>query len=209
MPAIYLPLFCLHSLAGYMSELPIGYGKNITYIEHVEQIKDQLPMDTESLVLLDFTSASEQPYQLEELGLNHPKCQLIVLNAPQNLRTSQLLKLGKIKGLFYQNMSASEVALGIEHILKGQLFLPDQVMKQLLDYYQSVMIRHGKPHQHNLTPREMDVLRLLRSGASNTRLADELFISEHTIKSHLYKIFRKLNIKNRNQAIEWAYKFLP
>lgn len=209
MPVIPLPLFCLSSVVSYVSSLTSYYHRYICYIDSIEQITERLPAETNSLLLLDFSTATRHSRELEELSLSHPKCQSVILNAPQQLKTSQLLKLGKIKGLFYRGTPATELTPKLEHILAGGLCLPVEVTAQLLDYYQSVMIRHGKPHQHNLTQREIDVLRLLRSGFSNTRLADELFVSEHTIKSHLYKIFRKLNIKNRSQAIEWAYKFLP
>ncbi|MFA0648452.1 response regulator transcription factor, partial [Vibrio cyclitrophicus] len=52
--------------------------------------------------------------------------------------------------------------------------------------------------------REIQVIRCLQSGSSNTQIADDLFISEFTVKSHLYQIFRKLAVKNRVQAIAWA-----
>jgi ATP/maltotriose-dependent transcriptional regulator MalT len=42
------------------------------------------------------------------------------------------------------------------------------------------------------------------TGASNTEIADSLFVSEHTVKSHLYNVFKKLNVKNRLQAVSWA-----
>jgi ATP/maltotriose-dependent transcriptional regulator MalT len=46
------------------------------------------------------------------------------------------------------------------------------------------------------------------TGASNTEIADTLFVSEHTIKSHLYNVFKKLNVKNRLQAVSWAKDYL-
>ncbi|TOB46535.1 helix-turn-helix transcriptional regulator, partial [Vibrio parahaemolyticus] len=55
-----------------------------------------------------------------------------------------------------------------------------------------------------LTRREIQVLKMLKEGGSNMEIADSLFISEHTIKSHLYNIFRKLEVKNRTQATSWA-----
>ncbi|MGR5542983.1 LuxR C-terminal-related transcriptional regulator, partial [Vibrio campbellii] len=48
----------------------------------------------------------------------------------------------------------------------------------------------------------------LKSGGSNIEIADSLFVSEHTIKSHLYNIFKKLEVKNRTQAMSWAKKNL-
>ncbi|HHP0488874.1 TPA: LuxR C-terminal-related transcriptional regulator, partial [Vibrio harveyi] len=59
-----------------------------------------------------------------------------------------------------------------------------------------------------LTRREIQVLQILKEGGSNMEIADSLFISEHTIKSHLYNIFRKIEVKNRTQATSWAKRNL-
>ncbi|WP_025575228.1 response regulator transcription factor, partial [Vibrio parahaemolyticus] len=63
---------------------------------------------------------------------------------------------------------------------------------------------HTAPATVDLTIRELQVLRCLQAGASNSQMAEELFVSEFTIKSHLYQIFKKLSVKNRVQAIAWA-----
>ncbi|MGL5284056.1 MAG: LuxR C-terminal-related transcriptional regulator, partial [Plesiomonas shigelloides] len=74
----------------------------------------------------------------------------------------------------------------------------------------SLLIEHLRVHQRNsanypqLTFREKEILEQLRSGASNMEIASMLFVSEHTIKSHLYNLFRKINVRNRTQAIYWA-----
>ncbi|MCP1365881.1 LuxR C-terminal-related transcriptional regulator, partial [Halomonas sp. BBD48] len=56
----------------------------------------------------------------------------------------------------------------------------------------------------SLTHREQEIISLLGSGASNTEIADKLFVSEHTVKSHLYNTFRKIKVHNRIQAMNWA-----
>ena len=47
-------------------------------------------------------------------------------------------------------------------------------------------------------------MRCLMTGASNSEIASSLFVSEHTIKSHLYNVFKKINVRNRLQAVRWA-----
>ena len=56
-----------------------------------------------------------------------------------------------------------------------------------------------------LTPREVDVLRLIGRGASNAEIADELFVGEATVKSHVGHIFAKLGIRDRAAAIVFAF----
>lgn len=55
-----------------------------------------------------------------------------------------------------------------------------------------------------LSDRERDVLRLIRNGLTNREIAEKLFLSEHTVKSHLRSILSKLNIRNRQQAAAFA-----
>lgn len=55
-----------------------------------------------------------------------------------------------------------------------------------------------------LTERECEILNELRHGATNMDIARALFISENTVRTHLYNVFRKLSVKNRTQAVSWA-----
>ncbi|NGO54841.1 response regulator transcription factor [Mesorhizobium camelthorni] len=61
-------------------------------------------------------------------------------------------------------------------------------------------------HSHGLTPRELQVLRLVATGESNKAVADELFLSERTIERHLSNIFTKLDLSTRTAATAWAYE---
>jgi ATP/maltotriose-dependent transcriptional regulator MalT len=60
----------------------------------------------------------------------------------------------------------------------------------------------------DLTRREREILDLISDGLSNRQIADQLFISLHTVKTHLQNIFCKINVKQRLQAALWAAKYL-
>ncbi len=60
----------------------------------------------------------------------------------------------------------------------------------------------------SLSEREREVLMEIGGGSTNDQIADHLCISQHTVKSHIYRIFRKINVPNRLQAALWASKYL-
>ncbi len=62
------------------------------------------------------------------------------------------------------------------------------------------------PDAHGLTPRELEVLRLVASGATNRAVGEELFISERTVERHVSHIFRKLGVSSRTEATAFAYE---
>jgi LuxR family transcriptional regulator of csgAB operon len=59
-----------------------------------------------------------------------------------------------------------------------------------------------------LTSRETEILTMISIGAKNDEIADKLFISPNTVKTHIYNIFKKIDVPNRLQAALWAAKHL-
>lgn len=59
-----------------------------------------------------------------------------------------------------------------------------------------------------LTHREKQILNMVATGATNEEIADRLFVSRHTVKTHLYHVYKKINVPSRLQAALWATKNL-
>jgi DNA-binding CsgD family transcriptional regulator len=69
--------------------------------------------------------------------------------------------------------------------------------------------RGSKKQGHTiLTPREVEILSMVAIGLSNQQVSDKFCISHHTVKRHLYNIFRKINVPNRLQAALWSARNL-
>ncbi|EIV8466025.1 helix-turn-helix transcriptional regulator [Vibrio vulnificus] len=134
----------------------------------------------------------------------------ILLNLLEDLEPEELIKWPYIKGVFGAKDNIDKLCRGIEAIARGDNWLPRRLMMQLISYYEEKGGAKKEEPQLDieLTRREIQVLQFLKAGGSNMEIADSLFISEHTIKSHLYNIFRKIDVKNRTQATAWAKRNL-
>jgi DNA-binding NarL/FixJ family response regulator len=88
----------------------------------------------------------------------------------------------------------------------GAIFSPS-VSRRLIDEFASRPSGAEPPAAlGELTPRELDVLRLLARGRSNAEIAAELYVSEHTVKSHVAHVLTKLDLRDRIQAVILAYE---
>ena len=112
-----------------------------------------------------------------------------------------------IKGFFYRNDSLLQMLKGLRSLIQGEIWVSREILAQVALQGRVKMARtvHEKA---DLTHREVEILALLSIGSSNDDIADKLFISPNTVKTHLYRVFRKIKVPNRFQAALWAAKNL-
>jgi DNA-binding NarL/FixJ family response regulator len=87
----------------------------------------------------------------------------------------------------------------------GSMFAPSAT-RHLIEEFARRTRREAPPQLEQLTPRELEVLRLIAAGLSNEEIAAKLVVSEHTAKTHVAHILRKLNLRDRTQAVVLAYE---
>ncbi len=183
----------------YVADIQSALRITIPIIE-AQELMQASPTHRHKILLIDYQSHKQLRKQVLNLPLTNKNYETIVFNVEQRLTTEELLTFGNLKGLFYKADSIEEIAKGCGEIINSQNWLPRKVASQLLHYYRHVVDTNTSPVTVDLTTRELQILRSLQSGGSNTQIADSLFISEFTVKSHLYQIFKKLSVKNRVQA---------
>ncbi len=104
------------------------------------------------------------------------------------------------KGYMLKTSSAAEILNAIQKVARGELAIETEVDKK-------IKARDMQPELHeDLTARERDILRLLAKGYDNQTIADELFISLKTVKTHVSNILAKLEVDDRTQAVVYAFK---
>lgn len=104
------------------------------------------------------------------------------------------------KGYMLKTSSAAEILNAIKKVARGELAIETEVDKK-------IKAHDMQPELHeDLTARERDILRLLAKGYDNQTIADELFISLKTVKTHVSNILAKLEVDDRTQAVVYAFK---
>jgi len=112
-----------------------------------------------------------------------------------------------VRGFFYAEDSPEQLCKGVRAILAGELWVSRDILTTFfLENKKEGQIK--KKADPKLTPRESEILALVSAGAGNEEIADKLCISPHTVKTHIYNIFKKINVPNRLQAALWAVKNL-
>jgi len=138
----------------------------------------------------------------------HTETDLVVLfNVRPGLRIEESCMNEGVRGIFYEDVNMSIFMKGIYAISKGELWFTRESMTKYILEERDETITTLKARKI-LTAREIEIISLLAIGCKNDDIAGKLCISSHTIKTHLYNIYKKINVSNRLQATLWAAKNL-
>ena len=193
------------------SQLFIDYisqqlGHDVIAATPTQDMQNQCFKDT--LILLDADHVDDKSMQQwHGLSAAHNEATLAVINLKDEDHAANVLLSLHLQGVFYRRDSLELICKGILALAAGELWMSRSLMTRLIHFYRSQQLNAFRP-VCGLTHRELEIVHLLGSGASNTSIADKLFVSEHTVKSHLYNIFRKIKVHNRIQAMNWALQNL-
>ena len=112
-------------------------------------------------------------------------------------------------GFLLKDVQPAQLVDAIRVVARGEALLAPTVTRRLLDRFAHTLpasSRTAPAALAELTERELEVLTLLASGLSNAELAERLFLSETTVKTHVSSILRKLGLRDRVQAVVLAYQ---
>ena len=146
--------------------------------------------------LLEYKANAQQVSMVDSVAL---------FNLAQGIGIEERIMPLGVQGFFYREDPLEKVAKGVKAIFGGELWISRSIMSRY--------IKNGKNEKSPLreclsilTAREAEILAMVASGATNEQISDRLFLSRHTVKTHVYNIFKKINVTNRLQAALWAAK---
>lgn len=169
-----------------MSNMGIPYGVKMILIDSGKRTRDDL---------IHFINS--------QLWRSYSHNMLILYNVNQSDNIEKSAVKACAHGVLYDDCSIEDLAKGICAVNSGEFWFSKRVMSECL---QESFIGRDLPEapSHSLSDREIEIIRTLATGASNAKIADKMYISSHTVKTHLHSIFHKINAKNRVEAVLWA-----
>jgi len=166
--------------------------------------------ETRQLLLVDLTHISFDRF-VHGLGNVRPvdSMPVALFNVPRDRPWISDSVFHGIRGLFYEDDEYALVVRGVHALLGGAVWIGRETL--LAAAMRSGRVGGGgsrRTEAGDLSRREREILALVCVGASNQEIADKLFISTNTVKTHIYKIYKKINVPNRMQAALWGAKNL-
>jgi DNA-binding NarL/FixJ family response regulator len=203
------PLFraAIRQMLGQWPDLEV-VGEASDGCESVELCRSLQP----KLVLMDLSMPNMDGFEAtREIKLESPSTIVLALTAfeePEYLLKA--LKAGA-SGYVVKHMGSQQIVGAIRRVLEGDSPLNQEVAMQLLIRLIGEM-KHKEAEPKPLlpiplSPREMEVLKLLARGLSNQQIANDLFISMSTVKNHVHHIIEKLGASDRVQAVILAMEY--
>ncbi|MEU4673331.1 response regulator transcription factor [Amycolatopsis sp. NPDC023774] len=141
----------------------------------------------------------------EAVRERHPSTEVVVLTTYTDDESLLGALRAGARGFLTKDADAEAIARALRSAAAGQSTVDGELQRRLVD----AATRRGPVRAaevEGLTAREIEVLRLIAAGLSNTEIARELVVSEATVKTHVNHLFSKAGLRDRAQAVAFAYR---
>ncbi len=110
-------------------------------------------------------------------------------------------------GFLLKNAPPDQLIDAVRVVSEGESLLAPSVTRRIIEEFARRPVAQAPPVLADpLTDRELEVLRLVARGRSNAEIAEELYVGEATVKTHVSNVLLKLGVRDRVQAVVWAYE---
>ena len=180
------------------------YAKCSINISFLNCISEKDTLSEKKIILADALSYPVDTFiEFLAKGYCKSKISFVVFNVYSGFKVEKLIKYGVV-GAFYEYQDPDLLIKGLFEIQKGELWFPRNVLNRHIVSLQQKRDNMESNQRAALTDREFEVLMSIVAGNTNRRIAHELCISPHTVKTHVTNILRKINAPNRAAAVNWA-----
>ena len=184
-------------------------GEAADGVQAVAAVLDQRP----DVVLMDIRMPEMDGLEATRRILARPAasgCRIIILTTFDLDQYVYAALAAGASGFLLKDVSPEQLVAAVRLIRLGDALLAPSITRRLVERFAPGQDSGSRPvvprDLDGLTPRELEVLRLLARGLSNAELAIELTLSEATVKTHVARILSKLQLRDRVQAVVLAYE---
>jgi two-component system response regulator DegU len=187
--------------------------KNIEIVDRVSNLLDLVQSCEDckfDILLLDVDLKGLNLTKILQL-LKKNKNAKVVLIVDNDYNENTLISAIRsgVRGYILKNTESKHLTKAIKSVHDGELWVERKMMLKVLEAFSSSSKGKGRKRKspiYDLTETEAKIVKLVLNGLSNRDIAKDLYLSEKTVKFHLYKIFKKLSVKNRSELILYGFR---
>jgi LuxR family transcriptional regulator of csgAB operon len=180
----------------------IKSGKLIIKHREIHELAYDEDINNISIILIDYLSINQEAYR-NILQSDTLKFDLIIYNFPVAASSEELILCSRLKGILFDNAPIEHLTSCVESVIKGGMWLPRDMMAKMINNLRAY-IPTNRGYIKELTKREKQILDRMVCGQSNLQIANDLCVAESTVKTHIYKMYKKMNVKCRREAIQFV-----
>jgi len=170
-------------------------------LDAAQRLKPDLVLMDINMPVLDGVQATRK------LKTLHPELKIVILTVSElDQDLFEAIKAGA-DGYLLKSLGPTELVTSLKAAMAGEAPLSTvMAAKMLKEFRQPRPASESKEEGHNLSPREVEVLRLASTGLTYKEIAGKIFVAESTVKNHMRHILEKLHLRNRSEAVGYAIR---
>jgi len=175
--------------------------------DNPEEVVHLCDQSTPDIVLLDLNLfCADGQSLMSTLRNRYPDVKLVVFLTPDDEEGLIACATNGVDGCISKNAGLDIILKAIHGVIAGECWVQQEIIKTIFNMLRNFQVAAHEQARTRLSTREFEVITFLAQGMRNQEIAEQLFISERTVKVHVSNIFDKLGVRDRVEAVRYAIR---